>query len=90
MPASCCSSAESSFTPSLAFWGVIHGIVPRADRWSVVASEMLLTVMSLPQAFIDFRHETRGLVICTDASEQGGAVCVSRALSPSGEEQLLR
>ena len=71
-------------------WGVVHGQVARADRWAVVAEELLMVVASLPAMFIDFRQEISTTVMCTDASEEGAGVCVSRALRPGGMEMLLQ
>ncbi len=58
-------------------------------RWRVAAEEFLLCVLMLPLLHIDFRLVSSGIVLCSDASERGGGVVISRQLSRSGEESLL-
>ncbi len=71
-------------------WGVVTGDVPRSLRWKVIVSEFLGVLLGLPLCFIDFRQFTSSVVHCTDASEQGVAVCVASSLTTQGEEMLTR
>ncbi len=47
-------------------------------------------VLALPFVFMDFRLKVSNSITCTDASEQGGAVCVARELTTQGLETLLK
>ena len=68
----------------------IYEGVPMRQRRPIVAEEMLASICLTPLLVIDFRLEVSDLVSCSDASEQGGGVCVARSLSATGQEMLLR
>ncbi len=56
----------------------------------IVAADLLLHLCLLPLLFIDFRSTASEVVSCSDASEEGAGVCLSRQLSSSGEDFLRR
>ena len=58
--------------------------------WRWVIEELLGIMALLPLMQIDFRQGVSEVVSCSDASEQGGAVCIARSLSEQGEEALMR
>ncbi len=63
---------------------------PRGERWLLPAEELLGLLLVLPLVYFDFRAGVSPVVSCSDASEQGGGVCVARALSAVGREAALR
>ncbi len=72
------------------YWEVMHSPLGARERWLLLAEELLSLLVILPLIYFDFRAAVSPLVSCSDASEQGGGVCVARALSDAGREAALR
>ena len=54
------------------------------------AHELLTASCLLSLAVMDLRTPVSGLVTCSDASTEGGGMCVSAGLTSAGEELLAR
>ncbi len=80
---------RASFIVFCCLWDAIPENAPVAT-WGEVADELLAAACLMPLDFIDFRTWTSSIVSCSDASEEGAGVCVARALSDDGVEQLVR
>ena len=58
--------------------------------WDSVVMELTLAIMNLPFVQMDLRRRPAEIVLCSDASEYGGGVCVSKCLSDDGVALLSR
>ena len=69
-------------------WRHIEDFESSGSRWALTSQDCLLEVLRflgcLPLARMDFRADMRPLVTCSDASTQGGGVCVSAGTTPFG------
>ncbi len=79
-----------AFVALVSIWDVIYENVPRQARWGRVAMDLLSTLCLTPLLFLDFRLKVSDTVSCSDASEQGGGVTASRALTKEGSEFVAR
>ena len=66
-------------------WSVIYDTVAAKDRWPCVLSDRLSCCAMLPLLVMDFRIAVSEIVSVSDASEEGGGVCVSQTLSERGK-----
>ena len=71
-------------------WSVALGEFPGVRGLRAGREGLLGVVLALPFVFMDFRLKVSNSITCTDASEQGGAVCVARELTTQGLETLLK
>ena len=67
---------------------VINRQVAVPQRLSACCDELLTCLCLLPVCFLDWRLPLDSLVTCSDASETGAGVCMSKSLSRLGEERL--
>ena len=67
---------------------VINKQVAVPQRLAACCDELLTCLCLLPVCFLDWRLPLDSLVTCSDASESGAGVCMSRSLSRLGEERL--
>ncbi len=81
---------RAGFTVLFQYWEVMHSTLGGRERWLLLAEELLGLVLVLPLIYFDFRASVSPVVSCSDASEQGGGVCVARALSAVRREAALR
>ena len=69
-------------------WRHIEDFESSGSRWARTSQDCLLEVLRflgcLPLARMDFRADMHPLVTCSDASTQGGGVCVSAGTTPFG------
>jgi hypothetical protein len=66
-------------------WLAICGKLNRSIVAQRCGPEVLMLLSSLPLLFMDLRCAVTDVVSCSDASETGGGVCVSKGLTDAGE-----
>ena len=67
-------------------WDYINHPCHRWRSWPVVCKELSTLIGLAPLLQFDLKLGFSDLVTCADASETGGAVAVSRSLTPAGRE----
>ena len=67
---------------------VINLKVPAHLRLLAMGEELMTSLCFLPLLGHDLRNSICPLVTCSDASETGGGVCASTAISPAGHQRV--
>ena len=69
-------------------WPVTSGEADPAERWLLLAEDLLKAISLLPFARIRFNLDVDEVVTASDASEHGGGVCASVGPTPEGRARL--